>query len=196
MDDRSNANDVCSAVVIRGAAADDTVKASGYFTVQCFGPDGVLKWEDQFKNTVVTQGKSLMLNATFTAGYSLVGPWMGLISSVGFSAIAVTDTMISHPGWNEAGTSFAPAYGGGLRTSSPFSPAIPTINSITTSPSPAFAITSSGTVKGAFITLGPGATAPQYATGGALYSAGLFTGGDRIVANLDVIIVTYTTTLT
>jgi hypothetical protein len=58
-----------------------------------------------------------------------------------------------------------------------------------------FTFTSSGTVKGAFIVTGTGATNAIDGTAGTLYSAGLFTGGDKIVANLDTLTVSYTATL-
>jgi hypothetical protein len=58
------------------------------------------------------------------------------------------------------------------------------------SPTQAFAITSSGTVAGCFINNGGSATKDD--TTGVLFSAGDFTGGSKIVANLDTLNVVYT----
>ena len=54
-----------------------------------------------------------------------------------------------------------------------------------------FAITGSGTIKGAFMVYGPGAVSTIDNTAGTLLSAGLFSGGDKLVANLDTVNVSY-----
>ena len=53
-----------------------------------------------------------------------------------------------------------------------------------------YAFTSSGTVAGAFLNLAGSATKDN--TTGTLFSAGNFTGGDKVVASSDTIDVTYT----
>ena len=59
----------------------------------------------------------------------------------------------------------------------------------------AFAITGTGTVKGAFLVYGSGALATKDTTAGTLWSAGTFTTGDKAVANLDTLNVSYSTSL-
>lgn len=54
-----------------------------------------------------------------------------------------------------------------------------------------YAITGSGTVKGAFIVFGTGAVSTIDNTAGTLFSAGLFTAGDKIVGNGDTVNVSY-----
>src|SRR6266404_1532570 len=69
------------------------------------------KWHDTAPNVVATVGKNLALD-TYLAGssYTVTGPYLGLISSTSFSAVAAGDTMASHSGWLEAGNANAPTY--------------------------------------------------------------------------------------
>jgi hypothetical protein len=53
----------------------------------------------------------------------------------------------------------------------------------------------SGTLKGCFLVVGTGAASTIANTGGVLYSAGTFTGGDKTVGTNDQVQITYTTTL-
>ena len=58
-----------------------------------------------------------------------------------------------------------------------------------------FAITGSGTIKGCFLVFGTGALSTIDNTAGTLYSAGLFTGGDKVVVNTDTLNVSYSASL-
>lgn len=171
----------------------ESARAHGIYTVECVGPDGKVKWTDTAVNTVVTAGKNLALD-TYLAGssYTVVGPFMGLISSTSFSAIAAADTMASHAGWLEAGNANAPTYTSPRKTAAWSSASA---GSKALSAALSFAITGSGTVKGCFLVYGSGAVTTIDNTAGTLYSAGLFTGGDKIVANLDTLNVSYTASL-
>jgi hypothetical protein len=117
---------------------------------------------------------------------------MGLISSVSWSAIAAADTMSSHSGWTEAGIANAPTYTSPRKTCA-WSAAAAGAKAL--SAALTFAITSTGTLKGAFIVFGSGAVSTIDNTSGTLLSAGLFSGGDRAVVNGDTINVSYTMTL-
>ena len=166
----------------------------GWFTAELFDSAGRLKWRDKFPNTVVTVGKNILLNTLFTgSAYTVNGPFMGMIALTSFSAIAASDTMASHPGWLEAGGTNAPQYNA-PRPTSVFAAASGGVISLSTPTS--FTFSANGTVKGGFITLGPGASATIDSTGGVLFSAGLFTGGDRTVAINDVLNISYSCTLT
>lgn len=142
-------------------------------------------WQDTIHNTVATVGKNLALD-TFLAGssYTVVGPYLGLISSVSYSAIAAADTMASHSGWTEAGVTNAPTYTTPRKTAA-WNAA--SAGSKALSAALSYAITGSGTVKGAFMVYGTGALTTIDNTAGTLLSAGLFTGGDKVVANTDTL---------
>lgn len=101
----------------------------------------------------------------------------------------VADTQASHASWLEQGLANAPTYTGN-RKDVTMGAATTANPSVATSPTQAFAITSSGTVFGCFINNG-GLTTKDDTTG-ILFSVGDFTGGSKVVANLDTLNVVYT----
>lgn len=193
MKEKANPDSGADAQVIRGGTQAEQAEAHGRFTVECIGADGAVKWTDTAENVVATVGKNLALD-TFLAGaaYTVVGPFMGLISSTSYSAVAAADTMSSHAGWLEAGTANAPTYTAPRKTAAWSSASA---GSKALSSALSFAITGSGTVKGCFLVYGTGAVTTIDNTSGTLYSAGLFTGGDKVVINTDTLNVSYTASL-
>jgi hypothetical protein len=171
----------------------DQLRAHGVYTAVCYDKDGNVKWEDTIDNVVTTVGKNLAFN-TFLAGssYTVTGPYMGLISATSFSAVSASDTMSSHSGWLEAGNANAPTYSG-TRNTCVWSAA--SGGSISLSASLTFTFTGSGTVTGAFINYGTGALSTIDNTGGTLWSAGQFTGGNKTVASTDQLVVSYTVSM-
>lgn len=165
----------------------------GVYNAECFDIHGNLKWSDKIPNTVVTVGKNLALD-TILAGsaYTVVGPFMGLISSSGFTSISAADTMLSHSGWLEAGNANAPTYTG-PRPTCAWSGASAGSKSLTSALS--YSISGSGTVKGCFIVYGSGAVSTIDSTAGTLFSAGLFASGDKTVGSGDTINVSYTVSM-
>ncbi len=155
--------------------------------------DGAVIYEEDFPNTVCTIGKNVALDA-FLAGsaYTVTGPFMGLISSTSYSAISAADTMTSHTGWLEAGTAQNPHYTT-VRPTCAWSAASGGAKALSSALS--FTFTSGGTVKGAFLCFGSGAVSTIDNTSGTLLSAGLFTGGDRVVVTSDVLNVSYSLAL-
>lgn len=92
--------------------------------------------------------------------------------------------MASHAGWTESA-----AYSNATRPSLAFSAA--SAGSKATSAAAAFNINATDTIKGAATTT----VNTKSGTTGILYSAGLFTGGDRAVANGDTLSVSGTWSL-
>ena len=192
-EERAEARECNDATVTRGPGLGEKAEAHGRYEIECFDADGKLKWREIIDNVVQTVGKNLALDS-FLAGsaYTVVGPFMGLISSVSYTAVAAADTMTSHAGWLEAGGTNAPTYSGNRRTAV-WSAA--TAGAKAVSPALSFAITSSGTVKGAFLCYGSGAVNTKDNTGGTLWSAGTFSTGDKAVVNGDTLNVNYSTSL-
>src|SRR4249920_2176655 len=190
-DERANARESNDASVVRGSGLDENAEAHGRYEVECIGADGKLKWRDTIENVVATVGKNLALD-TFLAGaaYTVTGPFMGLISSTSYSAVAAADTMTSHAGWLEAGGANAPTYSGNRKTAA-WSAAASGAKAL--SAALVYAITSTGTIKGAFLTYGPSASATKDDTGGTLWSAGTFSTRDKTVVNGDTLSVSYST---
>ena len=192
-DETAHARDTNDAAVIRGNGMSEAAEAHGRYVIECVGADGRVKWREVIDNVVCTVGKNLMLDTALAgAAYTVVGPYMGLISSVSYTAVAAADTMTSHAGWLEAGGANAPTYTGNRKTAA-WSAA--TAGGKALSAALAYAMTGSGTVKGAFLVYGTGASATKDDTGGTLWSAGTFTTGDKAVVNGDTLNVSYSTSL-
>jgi hypothetical protein len=176
------------ASVIRGAKEVESVNATGKYVAQCFDVHGNLKWEEEFDNLVTTQGKNHLLD-TYLAGSAYTGKvFLGLISSTGYSSgVAAGDTANSHTGWTEF-------TGYSQTTRRPPSFAAASSGSKATATAAVFSITSANTVKGTFLVAntGTGLAAAKGGFSGSLYSAGLFTGGDKTIGNGDIVNVTYT----
>jgi hypothetical protein len=187
------AREVARAVAVARAHFGDDCEIEGVYEVVCRNSEGRIRWRDIFANTVVTVGKNLMLDAALAgSAYTVVGPFMGLISSISFSAISAADTMTSHAGWLEAGATNNPTYTSPRKTAA-WSAASAGAKALSAALS--FGILVAGTIKGAFLVYGTGALSTIDNTAGTLFSAGLFTGGDRAVLNGDTVQVSYSCAL-
>jgi hypothetical protein len=183
-----------------GAVANETVGIEGFYEVKCHDKDGNLKWEESFPNLVNAVGKELMLDTLLKGtSYTVVGPFLGLISGASPTFGTGSDTQTSHAGWTE----FINYTVGGsaVRGTAVFASATSTgstPSNVTTSAAAAITYTitgAGGTVGGCFLVTGTGASSAQSNTGGVLYSAGAFTTA-KITTAGDTVAVTYSTTAT
>ena len=65
---------------------------------ECYGPDGVLKWREEYDNLVVTLGRNALLDNTFNAAAVAVTWYVGLKNT---GTPAAADSMGSHATWTE-----------------------------------------------------------------------------------------------
>jgi hypothetical protein len=193
MKDKLNAVESAKMSLASIAGLGESCQAEGVYTFKCFEYEGgPLLWETTFDNVVCTVGKNLMLQTALTgSAYTVTGPYMGLISSVSYTAVSAADTMASHTGWTEAGSTNAPTFTARIAPS--FGTA--SAGAISTSTPVSFTMTSNGTLVGAFITYGPGAVTTLMSTAGTLLSAGAFVGGNQPVNTGNVVQVTYSLSL-
>lgn len=179
--EKGNAQSMALSGVGRSTESTEALSATGVYTATCYDKDGNVKWVDTYKNLVTTGGKNDLLDK-YLAGSAYTAAWyLGLISLTSYTTgPAVGDTMASHAGWAEDvgysnSTRVAPSFGaasGGSKAST----------------ATAFNINATTTIKGTFLT----SVNTKSGTTGILYSAGLFTGGDKAVASGDTLNVTYT----
>lgn len=178
-----SAMDSAHAGIIKNAVMAEGVDMHGTYTARCYDKDGNLKWEDTIENLVTTEGKNDLLDK-YLAGAAYTAAWyMGLISSTSYTTgPAVGDTMASHGGWAEDTT-----YSNGARPTTAWSSAA--AGSKALSAALTFNINGTATIKGCFITT----VSTKGGATGILFSAGLFSGGDKgPMASGDTLSVSYT----
>jgi hypothetical protein len=158
----------------------DSMNMNGYYHVVCTDSQGNVKWEDDIENLITTVGK----NATLDSILGNAGAGVVLMGLKGVGTAVVADTMASHATWAEI-TAIA------ARVAPVF--AVAAAGAKTTSTPTSFTMTGSATVAGCFIVLG-GTTVPGNTTG-ILFSAGDFASTRAVVAT-DILLVTYTVTIT
>lgn len=175
---------VGAASISTSAAATEQAQATGTYEVQCIGADGQVKWTDTIPNLVTTAGKNDALDK-YLAGSAYTAAWyLGLIDSTSYSAVAAGDTAASHAGWTES-----TAYSQGARPTAAWSAAA--AGSKALSAASAFTMNAGATIKGCFLI----SNSTKSGTTGILYSAGLFSGGDKLVQSGDTLNVSYTASL-
>jgi len=155
---------------------------SVHYKVECFGPDGRLKWVDEFDNLVVNVGLDDSLDKHLKGSGYTAAWFVGLTDDT--PTPAAGDTMASHVGWAEA-TGYDEATREALT--------LGTVSgqSVDNSASKAsFTINATDTIGGAFVA----SDGTKGGTSGILYGAGAFTGGDRAVVDDDTLNVTVTLT--
>jgi len=153
----------------------------GVFYIECFAPDGQLKWKEKASNLVVNEGLDYILGILLK-GSVASDPWyVGLTSST--PTVAADDSLTgTHAGWTEV-----TAYTEGARQE--FVDGALSSQSVDNSGSKAsFSINAdSTTIGGAFL-----ADASATGANGTLLCVAAFDGGDKSADSGDTLEVQYT----
>ena len=185
--ENSKAQDVVTASSIMRPTGADSARAGGVYSVECRDAAGNLKWTDTFHNLVVNQGLQDMNAKYFTASGYTAAWFLGLVTGPGSgTTFAAGDTIASHAGWTEN-----TAYTGNRKavTFGTATTADPSVITNSAAPSTFTMNANAQTIAGAFL------CSVATGTSGILFSAGDFTGGDKIVDSGDTLSVTYTFSL-
>ena len=164
------------------STAKEVITLENHYIVECIGPDGKLKWTDEFDNLVTNEGLNDNLDKYLKGSAYTAAFYVGLTD--GTPTVNAADTMSSHAGWTEVTD-----YSESVRESL----VLGTVagQSVDNSASKAsYSINATATVGGAFITT----VNTKGGTTGTLYGVGAFSGGDKSVDNGDTLNVTVTCT--
>lgn len=162
----------------------ENYRTGGWFYVECFGPDGTLKWADWAKNGVTNGGLDSMNNIYFRGVTPITTWYLGLVDNSGFSTFSPTDTMASHAGWAE-GTYISNA------NRPAWSPGASSGQTVVNASPIAFNINANGkTVKGLFLV----SDNTISGTAGLLWATAAFSGGTQSVNSGDTLQATYSVT--
>jgi len=155
------------------------------YHVECYGPDGQLKWADTYDNLVTTAGLNKYLDATLKTGLAAPLWYVGLITGPGAgNTYLAADTMAVHAGWAE-NTTYSNA------TRPQWNPGAVAAGSVDNSASKAiFTVNGTATIAGCFMV----DVATKGGSTGTLLGEGNFTGGDRLVQSGDTLNVTVVAT--
>ena len=164
------------------------VQITHFYEVECYGPDGNLKWQDTIHNLVTTTGLNKYLDATLSTGSASPAWYVGLVKGK-TTGYAAGDTIASHGGWTEAiaGTDYTTT-GTNRITWTPGSVSAGSVSN--TASKAVFPILQTLTISGAMM------CSAQSGTTGTLLGVGDFAGGDKSVANGDTLNVTVTCSMT
>ena len=179
--------DTVQAGMVANKQSVDTVDAGGMYSVECVGADGQIKWVDTFHNLVMNEGVQDMNTRYFKGTAYTAAFYLGLVTGPGSGTTYISgNTLASHAGWVE-NTSYTGARK--VVTFGTATTANPSVITNSAAPS-SFVMSAPATIAGAFVcTVSSGSA-------GVLFSAGDFTGGDKIVDSGDTLNVTYTFSLT
>lgn len=180
---KSKSGMIADAAVIRRPGARSGSRCRGRHLVECFDPDGNLKWSEVVENLVVDEGLNHILDSTLAGGGQITTWYVGLTNTS--PSPASGDTMVAHGGWVENQN-----YDEGTRQT--WTPGAVSSKSVDNSGSKAvFTMDQdSDTVGGIFLV----SDSTKGGAGGTLYSAGAFSGGDKSVDDNDILQVTVTFT--
>ena len=144
--------------------------------VTCLDKDGNVKWEEEKKNLIVTEGLNHILDSQFHAGTQVTTWYIGLKGS---GTPVAGDTMASHASWSEITD-----YSGDRKE---WTEGAASSGSMTNASSVDFSITGTATVAGAFLNTASTGTA------GTLYGVVDFSSARSVISG-DTLQVTVTVT--
>ena len=189
MEIKAKTHDIVAGSLITAKGVHESLNATGKYVVECYDKDKNLKWVAESKNLVVNVGLQYMAGVALTSTAQITSWYVGLYGAGASNTPAASDTMSSHAGWTENTT-----YSNATRVAATFAAATNANPSVVTnSASKAqFDINGSTTIGGAFLTRG----SAKGGTTGTLFSAADFASpGDRSVVSGDILLVTYTFSL-
>lgn len=161
---------------------NDRLHIAGIYEMWFIDRHGVERWRQRIQNVIMTVGVNLMLDTALAgSAYTVVGPFVYIVSTTGFTAFAQGDTMLSHA-WTES-----TAYG--TRGSVTWAAAAGRAKAFSTAT--VITITGTDTLQGGGLVYGSGASSVAGNTGGVLWSGGSFTGGTQPVSAGGTLNVTY-----
>ena len=188
MDIRQSVGAGFGAAVSRVAATPaGRIRLASLYEIECFAPDGALRWREACRNLVVNAGLDDVLDKYFKGSGYTAAFYVGLTG--GAPTFAAADTMAAHAGWSE----FLGYQGAGSPTDRPgLVLGSVAAQSLDNGASKAvFEISQdAATVGGAFVTTSPDAGGTQ----GLLYGGAAFTGGNKSADAGDTLNVTVTLT--
>lgn len=183
--EKLNAMSATGAGIGISSGACEQAEAHGHYVVECRDAAGNVRWTESIDNLVTTGGKNDALDK-YLSGSAYTAAWyVGLISATSYGAgPAAADTSASHAGWTEDQN-----YSQSARPTAAFGSAANGSKAL--SSAAVFSISANTTIKGCFLI----ANSTKGGTTGVLYSAGLFTAGDKVVQTGDTLNVSYTASL-
>jgi len=190
MELRAKIADTTASGLIVSPQATEGLSATGRFFIECYDKDGKLKWTDESKNLVVNVGLQYMAGTALDGSTARITTWyLGLYGAASSNNPAAGDTMSSHAGWTEVTD-----YSESTRPTATFVAATTANPSVVTNAASKaqFTMNNTVTVGGAFLT----SNNTKGGTSGTLFSAKDFSSpGDRSVVSGDIVLVTYTFSL-
>jgi hypothetical protein len=164
----------------------EAIALGDLFEVECYDKHGNFKWMDVVKNLVVNTGLDNVLDEYFK-GTSYDASHNCILMAT-TPTVAAADTMASHGGWTEVA-----AYDETIRPKITWG-AVSSQSVNNTASKAVFTIsTNATTVGGVGLVTGTGAATKSAATG-TFYGGGVFTAGDKLLDDGDVLNVTVTAT--
>jgi len=188
-----------STTAITNKKSDNKLGLHDVFYVECYSEDGTLKWTDEVHNAITNEGIKYIMDTAF---YGATGANQFTENSdwyVGLAAASPTD-----PSYGDTAAGLPTLMGGTeynqysgsnrilLNLGASGTPSGGTVTNDNSAAVAQFTITSpADDVGGCFIVAGTNAiTKSSSVTGGCLYGAGAFTGGNKVVDTNDTLNVT------